>query len=243
MAKKIIIEKSSIKEFKASLKPVRLIAKDIDTNVNEALKKRSVLLRHQTTQCAVTVILSGYFESFLKEVAEDFINALLKTGLPFQSLPGKIKNAHFLGGGTILSKRYKGKSKGIDSWISASSEDISRRLGSVVGQGPYELVWEAFANTRANPGPDTIREFLDRFGIEKPLEKLGVAAKLSSTAISTRLTSFIAIRNECAHTGRASQVPGPSDIREYCAFLETLAGAILRVLGDELKLLQSAKRR
>jgi hypothetical protein len=50
--------------LKTSVQRVRDIASDIDNNASAALANLAILARHQTTQCAVTVILSGFLESF-----------------------------------------------------------------------------------------------------------------------------------------------------------------------------------
>jgi hypothetical protein len=103
-------------------------------------------------------------------------------------------------------------------------------------------VWEAFAETGGNPGSEVIADFLKRFGVERPIETLasnvflpssnpgGAAVNLSPPVLSTMLDSFIAIRNECAHTGQATNTPTASDVLGYCDLLEAIAAGIVATL-------------
>src|ERR1700680_2227126 len=84
--------------LKASLDRVRAITDEIDARVQEALKDPAVQARHETTLCAATVILSGFLESFLREVAEEVISDICNRQLPFNSLPSKIRTAHYWDG-------------------------------------------------------------------------------------------------------------------------------------------------
>jgi len=94
------------------------------------------------------------------------------------------------------------------------SADVVRRLASAgVPQPPYELLWEAFADTKANPGPDTIGDFLRNFGVQKPLPTLATAMNVQREYLVIRLRSFMEIRNECAHTGSSSKVPPQATFR------------------------------
>jgi RiboL-PSP-HEPN len=92
----------------------------------------------------------------------------------------------------------------------------------------YELVWEAFAETKGNPGPEVVRNFLERFGVEKPMETLSQSV---GQTISTPLKSFIDVRNECAHNGQANQTPVPSEVLDYCDLLEKTAKGIVDTLA------------
>ena len=218
--------RNALAGLRASADRIRKITFDIDANIALALQDRDVLQRHQTTQCALTVILSGYLESFLKEVAEAFVSEINTLKIPFSALPDRMQRAHFEVGGQILTNRMRNRLE----WVSSSPNEIARRLGSV-SSFPYELVWEAFADTKQNPGPDTIEDYLFRFGLKKPW--FSVTSKVvvrksswSKNTITTRLRSFIQVRNECAHSGQASIIPTPNDVREYCELIEEIGPAI-----------------
>src|SRR5258708_15670861 len=101
---------------------------------------------------------------------------------------------------------------------------------------PYELVSEAFGDTRANPSAKIVREFLGRFGIESPGERLVNSSGLSESGLETTFGSFIALRNECAHTGTAGNVPTGGEIADYCDFLDKVATAIVNILDAQFSL-------
>ena len=143
--------RAAFANFQHSLNKIRDITIDIDTAAPLALKHRTVLNRHETIQCAITVILAGFFESFLRDLAEAYVGGLCATYRPFSSLPQIVQQTHFRYGGAVLEKRAQSERSGNPHWVTASSSDIVRRLASVNANAPYELLWEAFADTRQNP--------------------------------------------------------------------------------------------
>lgn len=227
---------NALPNFKASLDKVRAIADDIDAHVQDALKGAAIQARHETTLCAATVILSGFLESFLREVAEEMIADICGRAVPFDQLPPKIRIAHYWDGALHIHEMAR-QEKSEDPLLLDKAEDAARRLASVSGgQMPYEIVWEAFADTQANPGPKEIASFLKRFHILEPLPTLAAAINinLSSNTLALSLTSFMKIRNECAHTGSATNVPTTSDVRGYCKLLEDIGSGIVTVFQNAL---------
>ncbi len=107
------------------------------------------------------------------------------------------------------------------------------------------MVWEAFADTGANPGPTIVASFLKRFGVTQPwvkIERKIAGVTLLGTGVSrstliTQLDSLLAVRNECAHTGTPAIIPSPSEIRAYCDLLQVLGTAIVGVLEDHLAII------
>jgi hypothetical protein len=220
--------------LKASLDTVRAISDDINARAQEALKDPAIQARHETTLCAATVILSGFLESFLREVAEEVINDICNRGLPFDSLPSKLRVAHYSDGALYLQKMARQEKKE-SPVVLAEAADVARRLASVgAPQLPYEILWEAFADTQANPGPDQVSAFLKRFHIEKPLPTLADAMGILENNLLLRLTSFMSIRNECAHTGSARNAPTTSDVLGYCDLIEEIGKGIVAVFQDTL---------
>ena len=63
---------SALDALEESLDSVRFITFDIDANATAALRDAVILARHNAVQAAVTVIISGFLESFLKGIAESF---------------------------------------------------------------------------------------------------------------------------------------------------------------------------
>jgi hypothetical protein len=222
-----------------SLNRVRNITFEIDGALSLALSDKRVQQRHETIECASTVILSGYFESFLADVPEAFVSDLCSRQIPFDRLPLRIRSTHFGDGADFLAKKAKREAATLKRDASMprgliESEAIAKRIASVALGPPYELVWEAFVATRANPGPDTIREFLNRFNVDNGWTTLSAGAGLSETTLEASLKSFINVRNECAHSGTATKIPTPSDIRDYCDLFEKLASGLTSILEAHL---------
>jgi hypothetical protein len=223
--------RAALADFQASLAKIEDITLDIDANASAALANHSLHDRHETIQCACTAILSGFFETFLKEVAESFIDSVSAINIPFNALPEAIRKAHYANGGAVLQGKQNNKGKYL--WVSASPDDIARRLASV-SQVPYELLWEAFADTQANPSPDVVKDLLRFCGLTNAWSKVAAKARMTENTMATQLTSFLAVRNECAHRGKSSSIPTPNDIRTYCIYLTRLALGIVEALEDHL---------
>jgi hypothetical protein len=221
----------ALASFKASLGRVRDIITDMDSNAAQALRDAATRARFETIRCACMVILSGFFESFLRNTAEESVKDMSSRGLPFSALPQRVRATHFTEGAAALMKISKEEKKQ-NSMV--KSEDMLRRLASVNTGLNYELVWEAFADTRSNPGPSTVREFLNRFGIEESGNKLALKMKTSQGSSDLILFTFMQLRHECAHAGSAVNVPTTTETLGYCDFLETLASGIEATLQEHL---------
>jgi hypothetical protein len=218
-------------DFQDSLKSVGNICDYIDGNVTAALSDPAVRDRHEFMQCAATVTLSGFFESFLRDLAKKCVDAVCALNRPFAVLPSKMRHAHYEMGGRILSRRAVDDRAGRPSRIVATTSDISFRLSSVATT-PYDLIWEAFADTHSNPGSQAIAEYIKRFGIQAPWKKIEDKASRSATTLRIQLDSFLSLRNECAHTGKAKTVPTADDIRQFISLLELIGMAIVAVFED-----------
>lgn len=225
---------NALPNLKASVDKVIAIADDIDAHAQDALKDAAVQARHETTLCAATVILSGFLESFLREIAEEMIAEICNRGIPFDQLPSKVRITHYWEGALHL-RDLAGEEKGSNPLVLAQASDAARRLASVgSNQMPYEILWEAFANTQANPGSKEIGAYLKRFHITDPIPTLAGAMNMSENTMALLLNSFMEIRNECAHTGSAKNVPTTSDVRGYCKLLEDIGTGIVAVFQKVL---------
>lgn len=219
---------NALANFRASLGRIRDLANDALANAQQALADPALRHRQETALSAVVVTMSGYFESFLREVAEQYVDAICQQHHPFANLKDNIRYTHFQGGGQVLSKIAGKTSSARYSWTSATPIDVAKRLASVDAGPPYTLIWEAFADTGGNPGPDVVSDFLRRFGVERPMDTL--TSNSPTSGISLRLKSFIEVRNECAHTGKATNPPTPSEVLGYCDLLEGIAAGIVTTL-------------
>jgi len=218
----------ALADFQTSLNRVRNLANDASANTAAALADPALRERHETALSAVVVTLSGFFESFLRQTAEEYADEIDRQNHPFTQLRPAIRYAHFQGGGQLLTA-IGGKNRSTrHNWTTADALDVVQRLASVHAGTGYELVWEAFAETRGNPGPEVVKEFLARFGVEKPMETL---SQHIGQSITLTLGSFIDVRNECAHNGQPNQTPQPSDVLDYCDLLERTAKGIVDTLA------------
>jgi hypothetical protein len=183
-------------------------------------------------RCGAVVLSSGYLESFIKDCMCAFITRVNALGQPLTKLPEAMKHTHFRNGAKALEWQLKEDKKVGDT---TRCENLAARLASVSAVTGYTLAWEAFANTQANPGPDVVSGLIGAVGVEKPWEKLRTATPPGLVDLHTFLTSFIAMRNECAHSGNITSPPGASDLLAYGQNLSGLGAAMVSVLTHRLE--------
>jgi len=197
-------------EFADSLMNIDLVGAELSTPA--ALMSARLPITNAVS-CASVVLLSGYFENFLKSIIKEFINDVNGLSLPRTNFHDDLIRGHYSGGADALAWAAKvDKANG----NFAKSDDLSRRLGSCVGGGPITLAWESFANTKSNPGPDVVASLLRGLMIKGGWKEIN-SLTLQYGRLDTFLTSFMEMRNICAHTGRHSTPPSGINIREYVA--------------------------
>ena len=81
-----------------------------------------------------------------------------------------------------------------------------------------------------NPGSNVIRNFLKRFGVAEPIQTLASRMNTTANTLSLGLDSFIAVRNECAHSGMPTNAPTAGDVIGYCDLLDGIAAGIVSTL-------------
>src|SRR5438270_369250 len=136
---------TALQDLQLSLNRVRDIAAVVRRGANAALKSHKLMERHQMNLCAMTVTLSGLFESFLRDIAERYAIVIQTQNISFADLPKPIQHTHVAGGGKVLWNVGGKNVSGHYRWVLAGAQDITRRLNSVHSATHYELVWEAFA--------------------------------------------------------------------------------------------------
>jgi len=223
---------TALTNFKASIQDVICFADHINANTSQTLKDRSMRNMFQTMRCAAVVAVSGYFEYFLKELAKGFITSLNTKSLPFNSLPNKIKFAHFINGAAALSKNAEREKKKTQATISL--EELAQRLASVCSGSGYQLAWEAFTDTRSNPKPSVVKEICENLDISDCWTKINPYCEHQGNHYRLILESFIELRNECAHTGVAASPPTPEELKGYCLTLERICDALYKLLSNHL---------
>jgi hypothetical protein len=182
-------------------------------------------------RCGSVVLFSGYLETFMKDSMCAFITEVNALGHPLSKLPEDMIHTHFREGAAALKWQVRSDKK-IGNMTKC--ENLTARLASVSAPRGYTLAWEAFANTEANPGPDVFGKLLGSVGVKKPWAKLKTATPAGLVDLNTFLTSFIAMRNECAHSGNTTTPPGASDLLQYGQNLSGLGVAMVSVLINRL---------
>ncbi len=228
-------------DFQTSLGRIRALADEIKAKTIDALADSRVLALHETQQCAAVVLLAGYFEAFLKDLVREYVDQLSLSGLSFFDLPLDIQNRHFEGGGQVLTRASFAARKGRTTpFGGATREDIAARLQSpFAGTGSYRVVWEAFADTKANPSPDVVKEIGKSLGLKEFWPSIakgsGNSVRWSQSALTKKLQDLIDKRNESAHTGRVSPIPTAADLLDFTEMLEALGTGFVVTLETELQ--------
>ncbi|RYZ17904.1 MAG: hypothetical protein EOO70_00570 [Myxococcaceae bacterium] len=232
--------RQALADFGTSLNRIRALANSILAATGSALADPMIRELHETQQCGAVVLMTGYFEAFLKDMVRRFIEDLSVSGVTFAGLPEDIRNRHFEGGGNVLTKASEFARKGKAApFGSATREDLVARLHSASNAaGSYQIVWEAFADTQANPGPLVVKEIAHNLGVKKFWPTVsthsGNPARWSDSALTTKLADLIVKRNACAHTGTVSPIPTASDILDFTDMLEALGTGFVTALEVEL---------
>ncbi|NJL28521.1 MAG: hypothetical protein HC897_11850 [Thermoanaerobaculia bacterium] len=158
--------RQSLSDFDVSLARIRLLADHLNQSLGAALADSNLRALHETQQCGAIVLLTGYFEAFLKDLVRHYVDGLSRSGLAFDDLPDAVRHRHYEGGGRALTHASEAGRKGrATPFGNVAREDIVERLYSTAsGATSYQIVWEAFADTRANPGPEVVKEIAQNLG-------------------------------------------------------------------------------
>ena len=226
------------KAFGDSVKPILRMLDDIDAEASAALRDKAVLRKHEAIQSAAVMLLSGYIESFLRDAAENFFEELSDTALNYSNLSWEMKLAHYLDGAKMLGQIVDCERRAKSLYLPETLSAIKALLYPTSNNSP-KLFWKAFAQTRSNPGPEVIKDFLRKFDIKDPLANLGTKSGYSANHIESQLRTLIELRNECAHTGSIKGVPSPMTIRDYIHFLRKVCYGIAKLLTERLVTMQN----
>ncbi|WP_147466164.1 MAE_28990/MAE_18760 family HEPN-like nuclease [Pseudomonas syringae] len=213
-------------EFSSSLDTVETVAQSLSS---PAALKPSQLTSTNAVSCSIIVLLSGYFESYLKDIIKEYIESINNLNKPLTTIPLSMQLKHYSGGAEALIWASKTDKKLKSTSI---SQDLTRRLGSL-DKSRYYLAWESFANTKSNPGTDTISTLLSGLEIDKGWGLINDLNK-SHGRLDMFLTSFMEMRNVCAHTGRHQTPPSGADLINYIEKFRALGECIDMTMGVRL---------
>lgn len=220
-------------EFLGLLDVIDQVAQTLSTP--ESLKPSQLPVTNAIS-CASVVLLSGYFENYLKGTVQEYIENINQLGKPISIIPYEMKARHYSGGADALLSASK-KDKNLKA--TSISQDLTRRLASLHNSIGYELAWESFANTKSNPGTETVKGILAGLEVGKTWTEIN-SLKQEHGRLDTFLASFIEMRNVCAHTGRHHTPPSASDISGYVERFRALAECIDMLIGIKLEEFRNA---
>lgn len=231
---------SALGEFKESLDGAAVVVDEIDAKIAGALADPRTRALTTYQSCGVVVLLSGYFEEFLRKLISGYCRELTLRGVPFSALPETMRHLHYERGGYVLNEIARAhKSSGSTFWKLRPLSQLTRQLDSATypAGSVTELIWESFVEVGENPGGDTVRFTLKNLGIEKPWP--AIEAHASNPAWPTSrftlvLKDFKEVRNNCAHTGQVSPVPPTGKLRDFIDMFRVLGAALVSLLSDRV---------
>jgi hypothetical protein len=218
--------RAAIADLQLDVSRIRDVTLWLDTP--EAFKLRQAT---DVIRSGCVVLLCSYFETFVKDLVKAFIREVNNLGRDFGDLPAKMRYAHFERGGQCLAKASRDDRRNGNTIL---CDDLASRIYSVTLGLNYTLVWEAFADTKANPRPEVLSEILGLFEIDNVWKKIDRRARGRGEILKTFLETFIETRNVIAHTGSGAQPPTSQELRDNIDNITAIAHAIVDVLEDRL---------
>lgn len=232
-----------------------------DLGVTALGSQRSSIERDTLSRAAITILLAGAFEQHLKLLIKQFITKLNRMGIPFASLPDPVRHCHLFRGAEVLKatamreRRQSKRDQVSPSYL--DTQRVSTQLASVGLGVPYVLLWEAFAETDSNPGPEVITKVLQGLNTEKPWptitknapdpfpspggkpsqkDKLGILENL----LITKLRNLFEARNRCAHGAVDAATPALSTLHEYLSAIDAISEGLFQTLEFQISVFQKS---
>jgi RiboL-PSP-HEPN len=217
--------------------------------------------RERLSRAAITILIAGSFEYHLRQFVLRFITAVNRLKIPFAKLPDSVRRCHIERGAEFLQatakkERKESKKKQVSPPY-VEAQRLSAQLASVGSGVPYELIWEAFAETHSNPGPEVVKGILSGLNTKKPWPTIAQnapnpyvtpgakpAAKQNNGVLEGLLISdlrnLVIARNRCAHGAIDSAVPALSTLYEYLNAVDAISAGIHDTLEGELLQLKAS---
>lgn len=209
--------------------------KRVQSESAQALRDPQLRGQHKAMQLGSIVLLSGFLESFLRGLCENYFAELLTKGIGMGNLGHQALETHLREGAGHLADLVKRESKKQPKTLNDSSAFVRRLVAPIldVNKAP---VWEAFARTQGNPSAEVVKRVLAGLGIKGGLQKLEslINARYSASSIEQLLQNFVDLRNECAHTGTATSVPLPSTVIDQVYFMRVLTLGLCKMVDQHI---------
>ncbi|WP_156370159.1 MAE_28990/MAE_18760 family HEPN-like nuclease [Frigoribacterium sp. Leaf164] len=178
---------------------------------------------------AAVVLLVSHFESFLKTIAEEYVDAVGTGDVESSRLPRGLREAHTL--------------PRLESIVTSRDEDqrtaLLKKIGSIAALWNDDakppkgaLSASTFARLVTSAKADIINDLFARMGnsagvCDGDIEVPGNNGDVVTANIELSLRDVVTCRNDIAH-GKADRKPTPDDVRRYLDFLRTFAERLQR---------------
>lgn len=194
-----------------------------------ALESDRASADESNTMCrAAVVLLVSHFESFLKSIAEEFVDAVGTGNVTSARLPSGLREAH-----TIPRLQEIVQSQNVTQRTS-----LLRKLGDVTAlwndsakPSAGTLKPRVFARLVTSAAPDVIDALFERMGARDRVcdGDLDVPHddEIATLKINFSLDDIVKCRNDIAH-GDSERKPTPEDVARYTRFLSTFAARLQR---------------
>jgi hypothetical protein len=178
---------------------------------------------------AAVVLLVSHFESYLKTIAEEFVDAVGTGQVESSRLPRGLREAHTLPRlESIVTSRDEGQRSA-----------LLKRLGGIAALWNDEakppkgaLNAATFARLVTSANADVINDLFVRMGnstsvCDGDIEITALNGEILTASIEFSLRDVVTCRNDIAH-GKADRKPTPEDIRRYLDFLHVFSERLQR---------------
>jgi hypothetical protein len=146
------------KHFAESLEEITLISQGADAEIKKRTNEGR-LLGNAITRAGL-VLLCGYFEGYIRDVVEEFIDTINDNKKPINSLSPPLFCS-------ILEQM-----PGIDKKNEFNKLDTLKE--SIINNKHFKIKKEKFGKTSGNPTVDTIESIFSNIGIENVIDKLSI---------------------------------------------------------------------
>ncbi|SDH59805.1 hypothetical protein SAMN04515691_0785 [Leifsonia sp. 98AMF] len=178
---------------------------------------------------AAVVLLVSHFESFLKTIAEEYVDAIESGEVPSGRIPRGLREAHTLPRlqAIVTSGNDEQRSvllKRLGNDAALWKEDAKPPKGSLNAGTFSRLVTSAKA--------DVINDVFVRMGSKSnvcdgDIEMASSGGDVITANIQLSIRDVIACRNDIAH-GKAERKPTPDDVTRYLQFLQAFSTRLQR---------------